>query len=137
MTGRYPSHTGIGPNVIRPDHPYGLPGDETTLAQVMQGAGYATAMVGKWHLGFCDERYTPTFRGFDSYLGYLVGAEDYYAHTRSYEKCNGLDFRNSSLPGRRRQFAKRELCALHTRPWATTSAPDGLVHGTLQLMAMC
>ena len=68
MTGRYPSHTGVGPNVIRPDHPYGLPGDEVTIAQVMKSAGYATAAVGKWHLGFCDERYTPTFRGFDSYL---------------------------------------------------------------------
>ena len=98
MTGRYPSHTGVGPNVIRPTHPYGLPGDEVTIAQVMKSAGYATAAVGKWHLGFCDERYTPTFRGFDSFLGYLLGAEDYYAHTRSDEGFSGLDFRNSTLP---------------------------------------
>eukprot|EP01043_Picozoa_sp_COSAG02_P005169 COSAG02_NODE_139_length_34376_cov_233.853663_7_plen_221_part_00 len=36
----------------------------------------------QWHLGFCDERYTPTFRGFDEYLGYLNGAEDYWSHYR-------------------------------------------------------
>ena len=36
----------------------------------------------QWHLGFCDERFTPTFRGFDEYLGYLNGAEDYWSHYR-------------------------------------------------------
>jgi arylsulfatase A-like enzyme len=32
LTGRYPSHTGIGPSVIRPSHPYGMPGNETLLS---------------------------------------------------------------------------------------------------------
>lgn len=32
----------------------------------------------RWHLGACDERYLPTFRGFDSYIGYLSGAQGYY-----------------------------------------------------------
>ena len=61
----------------------------------------STHAVGKWHLGYCDERFTPTFRGFDSYLGYLNGAEEYFAHTRSSgppHNWNFLDFRNGSKP---------------------------------------
>ena len=85
-TGRYPSHTGIGPGVISPTEAYGMPKEETMLAQIMKRAGYATAAIGKWHLGFCDERYTPTFRGFDEYVGYLNGAEDYWTHYR----CNAV-----------------------------------------------
>merc|ERR1719192_2503363 len=95
MTGRYPSHNGIGPDVIRPNRPYGLPADEVTLAQKFQEAGYKTHLVGKWHLGLCDERMTPTFRGFESFMGYLLGAEDYWNHTRAYEGLDGLDLRRT------------------------------------------
>lgn len=48
------------------------------------------------HLGLCDERYTPTFRGFNSFTGYLLGAEDYFNHTRSDSGFAALDFRNST-----------------------------------------
>jgi hypothetical protein len=58
----------------------------------------------QWHLGFCDERYTPTFRGFDSFLGFLNGVEDYFSHTLAAtpsskthaKKWHGVDFRNGS-----------------------------------------
>ncbi|XP_059128018.1 arylsulfatase G [Peromyscus eremicus] len=46
----------------------GLPLNETTLAEVLQPAGYATAMIGKWHLGHHGP-YHPNFRGFDYYFG--------------------------------------------------------------------
>ena len=50
------------------------------------------------HLGYCNEQYSPLYRGFDSFLGYLNGAEDYWEHTRADATSHGpqLDFRNGS-----------------------------------------
>uniref|UniRef100_A0AC11EMN2 Arylsulfatase G n=1 Tax=Ovis aries TaxID=9940 RepID=A0AC11EMN2_SHEEP len=46
----------------------GLPLNETTLAEVLRGAGYVTGMIGKWHLGHHGSHH-PSFRGFDYYFG--------------------------------------------------------------------
>ena len=53
MTGRYPSHTGIGPGVIPPNAPYGMPKEETLLPQVLGAVGYRTAALGKVRLRLC------------------------------------------------------------------------------------
>ena len=67
--------------VPEPDiHALGLPLGETTIAQRLKSANYATGAFGKWHLGFKDE-YNPTKRGFDEYFGELLGHADYYKHT--------------------------------------------------------
>ena len=47
----------------------GLPDSEVTLAQALKGAGYSTAMLGKWHLGYREERFLPVNKGFDSWFG--------------------------------------------------------------------
>ena len=94
MTGRYPVSTGIR-NVIRPNAPYGVPGDEVFLPQKFKEAGYSTHAVGKWHLGLCDPRYLPTFRGFDSFTGLLAGGGDYFEHTRAWAGHDGFDLRAS------------------------------------------
>jgi arylsulfatase A-like enzyme len=69
LTGRYPIRTGIN-NALGPDARIGLPDEELTLAEVLQGAGYATAIVGKWHLGSQDGMF-PAAHGFDRYFGLL------------------------------------------------------------------
>lgn len=77
MTGRYQQRFGHefnpGPNE---SEQFGLPLDQVTLAQSLKNAGYATGMVGKWHLGFQPAMH-PTKRGFDEFFGFLAGAHAY------------------------------------------------------------
>ena len=71
LTGRYPVRSGMTSRVNRvlfPDSKNGLPATEITLAEQMKHAGYATACVGKWHLGHKME-FLPTNHGFDFYYG--------------------------------------------------------------------
>ena len=67
MTGRYPVRMGIN-EVFFPESFTGMPPEEITIAEVLKPLGYATGMVGKWHLGHM-ERYLPLNQGFDSYYG--------------------------------------------------------------------
>ena len=67
MTGCYPERVGnLG--VLFPRNNTGLNPEETTIAEMLKGIGYATACVGKWHLGHLKE-FLPTSHGFDSYYG--------------------------------------------------------------------
>jgi arylsulfatase len=67
LTGRYPTRVGV-PRVLFPKDIDGLNLDETTLANMLKAKGYKTCAIGKWHLGL-PEKYLPTSRGFDEYLG--------------------------------------------------------------------
>ncbi len=67
LTGRMPQRMGIV-GVFFPESFTGMPTEEFTLAQMLRQAGYATGMVGKWHLGH-HHRYLPLQRGFDEYFG--------------------------------------------------------------------
>ncbi len=71
LTGRLPARSGMCSNrrrVLFPDSLGGLPADEITLAEALKSVGYATACVGKWHLGHLP-KYLPTRHGFDRYFG--------------------------------------------------------------------
>ncbi len=67
LTGRHPVRVGLD-RVLGAKATSGLPESEVTLAQVLRKAGYATACVGKWHLGH-ESKFLPTRRGFDRYFG--------------------------------------------------------------------
>mmetsp|Transcript_54156 Transcript_54156/g.115070 ORF Transcript_54156/g.115070 Transcript_54156/m.115070 type:complete len:590 (-) Transcript_54156:261-2030(-) len=68
LTGRYPVRTGVYPRVFEPDAAHGLLANETTIADRLRDEGYATKIVGKWHLG-SRPGYLPTDRGFDEWFG--------------------------------------------------------------------
>ena len=71
MTGRLPIRSGMCSDkrrVLFPDSGGGIPASEVTLAEGLKKQGYATACVGKWHLGHLPQ-FLPTNNGFDSYFG--------------------------------------------------------------------
>ncbi len=68
LTGCYPKRIGLENHVIFPPHRHGLNPSEVTIATMLKRAGYATACVGKWHLGHVKP-FLPTDHGFDSYFG--------------------------------------------------------------------
>lgn len=68
MTGCYPKRTLPIPHVLFPAAAVGLNPAERTIAEVLKDAGYATAAIGKWHLGDQPE-FLPTRQGFDTYFG--------------------------------------------------------------------
>lgn len=79
MTGRYPQRTGVEGVITAHNHRnVGLPLEEVTIAEVLKDAGYATAMFGKWHLGYDVERFGPLKQGFDTFEGFVSGNVDYF-----------------------------------------------------------
>ena len=94
LTGRYQDYVGV-PGVIRtyPENNWGyLNPKATLLPQELKIAGYATALVGKWHLGL-ESPNTPVERGFDYFHGWLGDMmDDYWKHRRhdiNYMRLNG------------------------------------------------
>jgi arylsulfatase A-like enzyme len=81
MTGRYPARLPIG--LTEPltygDDSVGLPPEHPTPASLLKRAGYETALIGKWHLGYLPE-YGPIRHGFDEFYGILGGGVDYFSH---------------------------------------------------------
>jgi len=77
LTGRTPQHGGLNGNVRL--NSVGMPSSQITIAEELKKSGYATAHVGKWHLGH-SEQTIPNGQGFDHSFGHLVGCIDNYSH---------------------------------------------------------
>src|SRR5688572_4608852 len=68
LTGRYPIRTGLAYGVILQNDTRGLPHSEVTIAEALKPE-YATALIGKWHLGHIAPYWPPTTQGFDLFFG--------------------------------------------------------------------
>lgn len=83
MTGRYQFRSGchvvINANPKHPDHVRGLDTKEWTFAEAMKSGGYATAIYGKWHLGY-QSKFHPMLHGFDQFNGFVSGNIDAHSH---------------------------------------------------------
>lgn len=67
LTGCYPNRISV-PGVFRPNHGAGLNPAEETIAEMLKARGYATGMIGKWHLGN-ERQFLPDRQGFGEYYG--------------------------------------------------------------------
>lgn len=81
LTGRYQQRSGIEGVVYAkgPARQTGLALEQTTFAEVLKKRGYATALFGKWHLGYNVE-FNPARQGFDEFRGYVSGNVDFHSH---------------------------------------------------------
>ena len=82
ITGRYQYRLPVGlEEPIGPLTPkdIGLPPSHPTLPSLLRKAGYGTALVGKWHLGYLPD-FSPLKSGYDQFFGILGGAADYFNH---------------------------------------------------------
>lgn len=92
LTGRYQQRAGIEaiihPEQNHPEHRKGLQKSEATFAELLQAAGYATGLIGKWHLGYTEnsQDYHPQNHGFDEFIGYHSGNIDYVSHVGDHNK---------------------------------------------------
>lgn len=89
LSGRYQHRFGFenNPGAAQQTSPeVALPRDAGTLPERLRGLGYATAMIGKWHIGFTPEN-LPTGRGFERFYGFLDGAMAYTPQGRTGSKA--------------------------------------------------
>ena len=81
ITGRYQQRYAVTVPLSGRQDTRGLVVTGNSLPQLMKDAGYATALVGKWHLGSPPE-FGPNLHGFDYFFGFKAGYVDYYTHDR-------------------------------------------------------
>ncbi|CAH2247263.1 jg15454 [Pararge aegeria aegeria] len=101
LTGKFAHVTGMQGYPLTNGEDRALPVTEKILPQYLKENGYATHLVGKWHVGQSRVEYLPTSRGFDSHFGHRGGYIDYYEYdlveTWNIGDVSGYDlFRNLS-----------------------------------------
>ncbi|MEZ6041313.1 MAG: sulfatase-like hydrolase/transferase [Planctomycetaceae bacterium] len=80
LTGRFPLRAGLTGNASsQPGGKSALPPEQITMAEMFRAAGYRTAHIGKWHLGYTPET-SPLAQGFDQSFGHMGGCIDNYSH---------------------------------------------------------
>jgi len=112
LTGRHQSRFG---HEFNPSGKNGLPLTETTLPERLRAAGYATGMVGKWHLGSLPEQ-VPTRRGFDEFFGFLAGAHSYFdaaGFLRGTEPVKEMDYATDAFGREAAAYVERHK----GKPW--------------------
>lgn len=112
LTGRYQQRFG---HEFNPAGSEGMPVSETTIASRLKAAGYATGLVGKWHLG-AQPAMHPQKRGFDEFFGFLEGAHDYFNKDgimRGTEPVREVDYTTDAFGREAVAFVERHKAA----PW--------------------
>jgi arylsulfatase A-like enzyme len=127
LTGRYQTRFG---HEFNPGQE-GLPLSQATLADRLHAAGYATSLVGKWHLGTRPEQ-RPLRRGFDEFFGFLGGGHDYFdaqGILRGDGPAGRIDYATDAFGSEAAAFIGRQ--AADDKPWFLLLAFNA-VHTPLQ-----
>lgn len=120
-TGRFPGRTRGGLAEPIGNRTQGLDPSHPTLASLLKEAGYATALIGKWHCGFLPD-YSPTKSGWDEFFGNFGGALEYFSklgQLGEYDLYEGdaeyedLRYYTTVLTERAVEYVSRD----HRRPW--------------------
>ncbi|MER5840514.1 sulfatase-like hydrolase/transferase [Streptomyces prasinus] len=120
-TGRYPGRTPGGLAEPLGNRTQGLDPDHPTLASLLKRAGYATALIGKWHCGWLPD-HSPTKSGWDEFFGNFGGALEYFSKLGQfgdYDLYEGdatyedLRYYTTVLTERAVEYVGRD----HGRPW--------------------
>ena len=91
ITGRYQYRLPLGleePLAGKTD--VGLPPEHPTLPSLLRDAGYATSLIGKWHLGVLPA-FGPLQSGYEHFWGFRTGALDYYSHRNARDEADLWD----------------------------------------------
>jgi arylsulfatase A-like enzyme len=122
-TGRYPGRLagGLKEPIGAPNEIDGIPLDHPTLASLLKGQGYETALIGKWHCGYLPW-FSPTRLGWDEFFGNFSGGLDYFSkinHNGAYDlyedevEFQDLRYYTEILTERASDFVRRR----HDEPW--------------------
>nr|UNO37562.1 sulf2 [Psylliodes hospes] len=95
LTGKYPMRLGLQGSSFLPADKRSLP-DGKLLPEYFKELGYATYLVGKWHLGYSKWNDTPQFKGFDHHFGFYNSFTSYYDYLTTW-KFNGKDYTGFDL----------------------------------------
>lgn len=79
LTGKTPQRAGVPGNVSSMEGVPGMPTEQILMPEIFKNAGYRTAHIGKWHLGYTPET-MPNGQGFDESYGHMGGCIDNYSH---------------------------------------------------------
>eukprot|EP00927_Polykrikos_kofoidii_P048039 TRINITY_DN42276_c0_g2_i1.p1 TRINITY_DN42276_c0_g2~~TRINITY_DN42276_c0_g2_i1.p1 ORF type:complete len:603 (-),score=82.77 TRINITY_DN42276_c0_g2_i1:106-1914(-) len=115
MSGRYAPKSGFegcgGPTKDGKGLVTVFPLEYQFLPMTLRAAGYKSIMAGKWHLGHAREADLPENRGFDKYLGYLEGGEDYYTREQKVRADNCTSTRDFwfGTPGKGRPAQSQQF----------------------------
>jgi len=147
LTGRDPRRFGYEGNLNAASNNYatrpellGLPPGEHTLGDHLRAAGYATAVIGKWHLG-TGQGFHPNTRGFDDFCGMLTGSHSYFPTAgKNRLERNGEPLKDFSSPyltdfftDEAVRWIQDQRVAAQTRPWflfLSYNAPHGPLQAT-------
>ena len=99
LTGVYQQRFGYYlniPHVKKPE--VGIPYNQATFGDLMKKAGYRTAAIGKWHVGYTPGHH-PNQQGFDSFWGFIGGSRSYFPPKpkKPYSRANTLEFNGTPI----------------------------------------